>query len=106
MTNSKFRRILVKSSEWKIEFEIESFYDNPHIEACTRALEIKLKSSESLEISPAMISTCIETNESLTINTYRILQNGSFWKVAEILRNSVLKDYEIDLREEPISNYK
>ena len=106
MKSNKFKRILVKSLDWKLEFQIENFYDDPHIEACTRALEIKLAESGSLEISPAMISTCMDTNMTLTINTYRVLQNGSFWMAADVLRNSVLKDYKIDLKEEPISNSK
>lgn len=101
---SKSKSYRVRSSSWKMIIEIQDFFDDPFVEACTRCIEIKKDEEDAFNVNPVMICTCIETKKEKTINTYKILQNAGLGEKAEFLRHKFLQLSEIDLSKEPMSS--
>ena len=100
---NKLKTIIVKSANWEMEVEIDNeLFNDIHLEACTRALEIQIKNNNKV-VSPFMTSTLKGDNRKLyTFNTYKILINASYFNYAENLRNNFKKQTNIDLETEPI----
>jgi hypothetical protein len=103
MNNKKYK---IWSSDWTETVNIEDSFLDPFSEACTRVVEKSLnnKNKMSLKINPVLICQCLDTNEQKTMNSYKILQNAGFYKIAEFLRNYFYEESEVDLADEPLSS--
>jgi len=102
----------VNTADWNIIVAVnEEVFDDPYVEACTQALEIKMgllnDVHKDLLVNPVMVCTKVLKSKKNTpsryINTYKILQNAGSPKKAEILRNIFLKSVQVDLAKEPLS---
>lgn len=107
--NFDMKTIIVKSSNWKTEIEINSdIFDDPIIEGCTQVLETLNKDkTHGLNSISVAIQGCIkgETEDSpIVYNTYKLLMNGGMYVKAKILRDSFFSEYKIDLEKEPIQS--
>ena len=79
-------------------------FDDIYVEACTRALESLLKEN-NLKMTPTMqccVEESSEVSDIVSVNTYKVLLNGSMPKQAEFLRQHLIKSMKIDWREEPL----
>ena len=94
----------VRSCYWKTNIEVEDFYENPHAEACTRAIEILMNGNNQFDIGPVIL--CKEINEKYdkVFNSCKILQNGGFWKVSKQIQQQFLNETGIDLCDESLSS--
>ena len=107
--NNKY---LVKSADWSMTISVdEEIFGDPHIEACTRCLEEKLKKlkyEDDLLVNPIMIVKSLKRKNSREkiVNTYKVLLNASFPYRAEALRQIFYNNTEIDLAKEPLSSSK
>lgn len=103
---------LVKSANWSMTVTIdETIFDDPHIEACTRCIENKikkLKEDDDFLVNPIMVVKSMKRKNSKEkiVNTYKVLLNASFPFRAETLRKVFYDSTEIDLAKEPISSSK
>jgi hypothetical protein len=96
-------KITVNSAKELYNLEIESFFDDPFMEACTRVVELKKQSGENLMLPPFMIARHDRKNAKEHVyNTYIVLINTGLHKQAENLRMKFRDDSGIDLKEEPI----
>ncbi len=102
----------VKSANWSMTVSInEEIFDDPHIEACTRCIEQKIKSLEQDEdflVNPIMFVKSLKRKNSKEkiVNTYKVLLNAGFPSRAEILRKIFYASTEVDLATEPLSSSK
>jgi epoxyqueuosine reductase QueG len=98
----------VRASEWNMDLEIETFFDDPFTEACTRCMEIKMRcpTEASVNATAVMICTSRSTEEVKTLNTYKILQNAGFAHKSEFLRKHFIENCNIDMATEPLSSTK
>lgn len=96
----------VRSCFWKVNVEVDDFYDDKHAEACTRAVEllIKNRSSKEIEIGPVLLCKQINEQYEKTYNSYKILNNSGYPNYANVLRNKFLKETRIDLNKESLSS--
>jgi len=107
--NNKY---LVKSANWSMTISVdEEIFGDPHIEACTKCLEEKIKNlkyDDDLLVNPIMIVKSLKRKNSREkiVNTYKILLNAAFPYRAETLRKIFYNSTEIDLAKEPISSSK
>ena len=107
--NSKY---LVKSANWSMTIGInEEIFDDPHIEACTRCLEEKIKTltmDDDFLVNPIMIVKSLKRKNSKEkiINTYKVLLNAGFPGRAETLRRIFYASTAVDLAVEPLSSSK
>ena len=101
---SKNKTIVVKCGSWSSEENVDqSIFDDVMIEACTRALEKNIRAGNFI------VTPCIQANEKnknklCVFNTYKILINGGFYRLAETLRETVMKSSKVDLKKEPIKD--
>lgn len=101
----KKNKIVIKLSTETFKLEIEDFFDDPCMEACTRILEFKRQQSSHLSVPPCMISSLDRKGAKVHVyNTYMVLINAGLYKYAENLRNTFMKDSGIDLKKEPIKS--
>lgn len=102
----------VKSANWSMTVSInEEIFDDPHIEACTRCIEQKIKLLEEDEdflVNPIMFVKSLKRKNSKEkiVNTYKVLLNAGFPSRAEILRKIFYASTEVDLATEPLSSSK
>lgn len=88
-----------------MNIRVEDFFDDPFTEACTRCVEKKLSTDEDqISINPVIMCKCLLSNEQVTLNTYKILINGGFYKRAEYVRENFFESSDIDLATEPLSS--
>lgn len=96
--NNKY---LVKSADWSMTISVdEEIFGDPHIEACTRCLEEKIKKlkyEDDLLVNPIMIVKSLKRKNSREkiVNTYKVLLNASFPYRAEALRQIFYNNTEI-----------
>lgn len=99
----KSYKIIVRSAKDFYNLEIEGFFNDPMMEACTRIVEMKRSTEKSLSLPPFMIARLDRKNSKEKIyNSYIILVNCGLHKQAENLRLKFRKDSGVDLREEPV----
>jgi len=102
----------VKSANWSMTISIdETIFDDPHIEACTRCIEDKiktLKEDDDLLVNPIMVVKSLKRKNSKEkiVNTYKVLLNASFPFRAETLRRVFYESTDVDLAKEPLSSSK
>lgn len=107
--NNKY---LVKSANWSMTVSVnEEIFDDPHIEACTKCIEMKIKTldiNDDFLVNPIMIVKSLKRKNSKEkiINTYKILLNAGFPTRAETLRRIFFDTTEVDLATEPLSSSK
>lgn len=107
--NNKY---LVKSANWSMTVSInEEIFDDPHIEACTRCIEEKIKSlhmNDDFLVNPIMFVKSLKRKNSREkiVNTYKVLLNAGFPNRAETLRRIFFDTTEVDLATEPLSSSK
>ena len=105
-------KYLVKSANWSMTVQVdESIYNDPHIEACTKCIEDKIKNlrnDDDFLVNPIMIVKSLKRKNSKEkiVNTYKVLLNASFPYRAETLRRVFYDSTEIDLAKEPLSSSK
>lgn len=98
----KNHKITVNSAKETYNMEIENFFDDPFMEACTRVVELKKKTEQNLFLPPFMIAKYDRKNAKEKIyNTYIVLSNSGLHKQAENLRVKFRQDSGVDLKEEP-----
>ena len=107
--NNKY---VVKSANWSMTISVnEEVFDDPHIEACTRCIERKIKSLEPDEdflVNPIMFVKSLKRKNSKEkiVNTYKVLLNAGFPSRAETLRRVFYDSTDVDLAIEPLSSSK
>lgn len=107
--NNKY---VVKSANWSMVVSVkEEVFDDPHIEACTRCIEEKikkLKSDENFIVNPIMIVKSLKRKNSKEkiVNTYKVLLNAGLPNRAELLRKVFYDTTDVDLAIEPLSSSK
>jgi len=98
----KKNKILARIGTEYFPLEIEDIFDDPYMEACTRAIEYKCKTSDKVSIPPCIIASLDRQNAKTHVyNTYNVLINAGFHKFAENLRVRFMNDSGIDLQKEP-----
>lgn len=101
----KKNKIVVKIGTETFTLEIENFFEDPFMEACTRIVEFKHQQSRRLSVPPCIISSLDRKGAKIHVyNTYIVLINAGLHKYAENLRNTFMKDSGIDLKKEPIKS--
>lgn len=107
-TDDKIKSVVVKFGKYKLSSKMNSDLYNDEcdmiIEACTRIIEKMSTKNPIKKISPMMSVECEINGETMScvVNMYKILINASKYKIAEILRKQFLKEYDVDLKKEPI----
>ena len=102
----------VKSANWSMTISVnEEVFDDPHIEACTRCIEEKIKmlhEDDDFLVNPIMFVRSLKRKNSKEkiVNTYKVLLNAGFPFRAETLRRVFFDSTEVDLATEPLSSSK
>jgi len=104
MKPSKFKNIVVRlSADNILEFKVDTdIFDDPFMEAATRAIEKSKKSKHSIVRA---ITECWEKRSPKKVimyNSYWILVNASLYSKAEMLREKFRMQTNCDLAKEPI----
>jgi len=104
MTQMVTKTIVVRLSSDNVkEFNIDtSIFDDPYLEAATRAVE-DLRKKRYGDILPIM--ECWEKespNHPELYNSYWILVNASCYNKAELLREKFRMQHDCDLKKEPL----
>lgn len=107
MKLSTIKKIVVKCGIfWEDEAEVDAaIFDDYYIEAATRVIE---KKKNHQEFKVTVVMECFEKkdrnklNKHTCYNTYFVLINAGFHQKAELLRDTFLKSYGIDLQKESI----
>ena len=87
-------------SEYDIDTET---FDDPYLEAITRAIEKGARSSKVIRVRP--LSICWEKSnpkKQTSCNSYLAMVNASLYKKAELLREKYKIQYDIDLAKRPM----
>jgi len=98
--------IVCMESTSKKEFDVDvDLFDDPYMEALTRAVEEDRKKTH-LKIRPG----CVLWDKDIpkvpyTYNSYFAMLNAGMYKRAELLREKILVQYDIDLAKEPICGH-
>lgn len=92
-------------------FVEEEIFDDPHVEACTRCIEKKVKNlqeDDDFLVNPIMVVKSLKRKNAKfkIINTYKVLLNAGLPSRAEVLRKVFFQNTEIDLAREPLSSSK
>ena len=72
-------KYLVKSANWSMTVQVdESIFNDPHIEACTKCIEDKIKNlrnDDDFLVNPIMIVKSLKRKNSTEkiVNTYKVL---------------------------------
>ena len=95
--------VVYLNSENVYEFDIDvGIFEDPFLEAATRAIE-KVKTKEYAMINPVTKCWDKKTPKKLNLyNSYWILVNAARYKKAELLREKLKMQANIDLAKEPI----
>lgn len=102
----------VRTADWSMDMIVdESIFDDPHVEACTRCIEEKIKgiaNEDDFLVNPVMIvkSSKRKNSKEKIVNTYKVLLNAGLPLRAEMLRKIFFMSTEIDLAYEPLSSSK
>lgn len=108
MAKKKLIKFEVSSANWMMNISVDSeIFDDTYVEACTQAIENKLKNinSDDFLVNPVIFCKRVKPTpgEPKYINTYKILINAGMPKRAEHLRRIFQSSTDIDLATEPIS---
>lgn len=107
MAKKKLVKFEVSSANWMINVNVDpEIFDDTYVEACTQAIEIKVKNMDQDDflVNPVIFCKQIKpSSEPKYINTYKILINAGMPKRAEHLRKIFQVSTDIDLATEPIS---
>lgn len=99
----KKHKIIVKSALEVFKIEVEDFFEDPYMEACTRVVEYKLKTQNRLSLPPFMVASFDrKRSKEKVYNSYIVLINSGLHKQAENLRSKFQKDSGVDLKKEPV----
>lgn len=99
----------VTTGDWWVCIKVDhAIFDDPCVEACTQAIEQKVKNlqpTDDLNVNPVMVCKNLNSIKSKEkyINTYKILLNAGMPKRAALLRDVFMKNIEVDLAMEPMS---
>jgi hypothetical protein len=97
--------IVGKVAHEDYRIEIEEFFDDPFMEACTRVVDIKRTFNKHFSVPPFMMAYLDRKNPKLhTYNTYIVLINAGLHKFAETLRIKFKQHSGVDLKLEPIKS--
>ena len=100
------KKVTVLSGDWKREIEIDSsIFEDVYAEACTRIVEEMYK-NKTIRLGAVMLCWDKDTSgqHMMTYNSYKILINAGYHKLAEYLRKNLYKQTLIDWATEPIKN--
>ena len=107
---NNIKKFKVLTADWSSIVEVDgSIFDDSYVEACTRAMEMKIQNmketEENLLVNPIMVCHNLtnEQEKERYINTYKVLLNASMPKRAETLRSIFMKNVQVDLAHEPLS---
>lgn len=110
--NSSMKTFVVMWGRNRETVEVDSdIFDDCGAEACTQAIE---RNVNYQKFAVPIILTCYEKDigtdkgesNSFLYNTYVILNNAGKFDLAEKLRISFKKEYNIDVRNEPLKSKK
>jgi hypothetical protein len=101
----KRTKVLVRFSSEYFTIDVEDTFDDPFMEACTRAIEFKYKTADKLSAPPCIVA-CLDRKGAKThvYNTYNVLINAGLHKFAETLRVKFMNSSGIDLQKEPLKS--
>lgn len=107
---NSIKKYKVLTADWSSIVEVDgNIFDDGYVEACTRAMELKIESmrggDENLLVNPIMVCHNLTNSDEKEryINTYKVLLNASMPKRAETLRSIFMKNVSVDLAFEPLS---
>lgn len=106
--NNKKTTYNVRTADWSMDMIVdENIFDDPHVEACTRCIEEKIKgiaNEDDFLVNPVMIvkSKKRKNSKEKVVNTYKVLLNAGLPLRAEMLRKIFFMSTEIDLAFEPL----
>lgn len=109
---SKNNNYSVSTADWSMEVYVdEKLFDDPHVEACTRGIEFKIKGlmdGDDFLVNPVMLVKSLKRKNSKkkVINTYKVLLNAGLPSRAEMLRKVFYMSSSVDLAKEPLSASK
>ena len=85
------------------EFDVDcNIFDDPYIEAATRAIETTKKYTHGIVRAIAECWEKKDPKKTVMVNSYWILVNASCYRKAELLREKFKFQTECDLAKEPL----
>ena len=104
------KKVIVFLDKDKYEVEVDNtIFDDYKLEACTRIVE-RLFGNKIYKITPFMFCEDVSKNKRKanvkfgTYNTYKLIINAGYYRMAEMLRVYFLKENQLDLATEPIQS--
>lgn len=97
------KKYVASSANWKKKIEIEELksIDDTIFEASTRAAEWALDSGKEIGIFINLTDPEDENKEFMSLS-YKVLSNAGYYKLAELQREMVKNDFNIDIAQEPL----
>lgn len=97
------KKYVASSANWKKKIEIEELksIDDTIFEASTRAAEWALDSGKEIGIFINLTDPEDENKEFMSLS-YKVLSNAGHYKLAELQREMVKNDFNIDIAQEPL----
>lgn len=97
------KKYVASSANWKKKIEIEEFQsiEDTIFEASTRAVEWALDSGKEVGIFIYLRDPEFDDREYMSLS-YKVLSNAGHYKLAELQRQMVKDDFNIDISQEPL----
>ena len=97
------KKYVASSANWKKKIEIEEFQsiEDTIFEASTRAVEWALDSGKEVGIFIYLRDPEFDDREYMSLS-YKVLSNAGHYKLAELQRQMVKDDFDIDISQEPL----
>lgn len=97
------KKYVASSANWKKKIEIEELksIDDTIFEASTRAAEWALNSGKEIGIFINLRDSEEQDKEFVSLS-YKVLSNAGYYKLAELQREMVKNDFDIDIAQESL----
>jgi hypothetical protein len=97
------KKVIVTGLKWKKTAIVDAdVFEDVYVEACTQIIE-KMVKNKKLNIGPTL--TCWiegDIENIVTCNSYKILINAGYHKLAEAVKQELLKKTSMDWSTEPV----
>lgn len=98
------KKYVASSANWKKKIELEelSSLEETIFEASTRAAEWALNSGKEIGIFIYLTDPELQNKEFMSLS-YKVLSNAGHYALAEMQRQMVKDDFDIDIAQEPLN---
>lgn len=98
------KKYVISSANWKKKVEIEEFesIDLTIFEASTRAVEWALQNEKEIGIL-VYVQDPIDKDREFLCLSYKVLNNAGYYKLAELQREMVREEFNIDISQEELN---